>query len=174
MRYLNLARSCTGYNASITFWCLQRVLSNCKSAMKIIIYTYLRVQIYRLFLYKCEPKKILPTRYTFFSVFVMTARAVRRISAYFFCKHAVFSEVFDNLQKSQLWSVFHACFLIIYGNMLEKRFKAVIFANCRKLQKKLHICKKKYAEILRTARAVVTNAEKKVKRVGRIFFGSHL
>ena len=109
MRYLNLARSCTGYNASITFWCLQ-VLSNCKSAMKIIIYTYLRVQIYRLFLYKCEPKKILPTRYTFFSVFVMTARAVRRISAYFFLQICSFFWSFRKLAKKSILKHFSCIF----------------------------------------------------------------
>ena len=58
--------------------------------------------------------------------------------------------------------------------MHEKRSKIDFFANFRKLQKKLPICKKKYAEILNTARAVVTIAEKKVKRRNRIFFGSHL
>ena len=58
--------------------------------------------------------------------------------------------------------------------MHEKRFKINFFENFRKLQKKLPICKKRYAEILNTARAVVTIVEKKVKRVDRIFFGSHL
>ena len=58
--------------------------------------------------------------------------------------------------------------------MHEKRSKIDFFANFRKLQKKLPICKKKYAEILNTARAVVTIAEKKVKRRNRIFFSAHL
>ena len=58
--------------------------------------------------------------------------------------------------------------------MHEKRFKIDFFVNFRKLQKKLPICKKRYAEILNTARAVVTIVEKKVKRRNRIFFGSHL
>ena len=57
--------------------------------------------------------------------------------------------------------------------MHEKWFKIDFFANFRKLQKKLPICKKKYAEILNTARAVVTIVEKYVKRRNRIFFGSH-
>ena len=56
--------------------------------------------------------------------------------------------------------------------MHEKWFKIVFFANFRKLQKKLPICKKKYAEILHTTRAVVTNVEKKVKPINRIFFTS--
>ena len=56
--------------------------------------------------------------------------------------------------------------------MHEKWFKIDFFANFRKLQKKLLICKKKYAEILHTTRAVVTNVEKKVKSTNRIFFTS--
>ena len=56
--------------------------------------------------------------------------------------------------------------------MHEKRFKIDFFANFRKLQKKLPICKKKYAEILNVDRAVVTSREKKVKSNIRIFFGS--
>ena len=56
--------------------------------------------------------------------------------------------------------------------MHEKCFKITFFANFRKLQKKLPICKKKFAEILNVARAVVTNVEKKVKPINRIFFGS--
>ena len=58
--------------------------------------------------------------------------------------------------------------------MHEKRSKIDFFVNFRQLQKKLPICKKKYAEILHVSRAVVTNVEKKVKRRNRIFFGSHL
>ena len=56
--------------------------------------------------------------------------------------------------------------------MHKKRFKITFFANFRKLQKKLPICKKKFAEILNVARAVVTNVEKKVKPINRIFFTS--
>ena len=56
--------------------------------------------------------------------------------------------------------------------MHEKWFKIDFFANFRKLQKKLPICKKKYTKILNVARAVVTNVEKKVKSTNRIFFGS--
>ena len=56
--------------------------------------------------------------------------------------------------------------------MHEKCFKITFFANFRNLQKKLPICKKKYAEILNVARAVVTNVEKKVKSTFGIFFGS--
>ena len=56
--------------------------------------------------------------------------------------------------------------------MHEKWLKINFFANFRKLQKKLPICKKKYAEILHTTRAVVTNVEKKVKPINRIFFTS--
>ena len=56
--------------------------------------------------------------------------------------------------------------------MHEKWFKIAFFANFRKLQKKLLICKKKYTKILHAARAVVTNVEKKVKSNNRIFFGS--
>ena len=52
--------------------------------------------------------------------------------------------------------------------------KLIFFANFRQLQKKLPICKKRYAEILHVPRAVVTIVEKKVKRRNRIFFGSHL
>ena len=40
--------------------------------------------------------------------------------------------------------------------MHEKRFKIDFFANFRKLQKKLLVCKKRYAEILHVARTVVT------------------
>ena len=58
--------------------------------------------------------------------------------------------------------------------MHEKRSKIDFFVNFRKLQKKLPICKKKYAKILNGVRAVVTDVEKKVKRRGRNFFGSHL
>ena len=58
--------------------------------------------------------------------------------------------------------------------MHEKRFKIDFFANFRRLQKKLPICKKRYDEILHVARAVVTIVEKKVKRRNRIFFGSLL
>ena len=58
--------------------------------------------------------------------------------------------------------------------MHEKCFKIDFFAKFRKLQKKLHICKKKYAEILHTGGAVVTNVEKKVKSIFRIFFGLDL
>ena len=58
--------------------------------------------------------------------------------------------------------------------MHEKRSKIDFFVNFRKLQKKLPICKKKYAKILNSVRAVVTDVEKKVKRRGRNFFGSHL
>ena len=47
--------------------------------------------------------------------------------------------------------------------MHEKWFKIDFFANFRKLQKKLPICKKKYTEILRAGGAVVKNVEKKVK-----------
>ena len=54
--------------------------------------------------------------------------------------------------------------------MLQNHF----FANFRKLQKKLPICKKKYAEILNVDRSVVTHVERKQKRIGRNFFGSHL
>ena len=57
--------------------------------------------------------------------------------------------------------------------MHEKCFKIDFFANFRKLQKKLPICKKRYAEILHVARAVVTIVEKNEKRRNRIFFGSH-
>ena len=57
--------------------------------------------------------------------------------------------------------------------MHTKSPKIVFFANFRKLQKKPPISKKKYAEILNVARAVVTSVEKNEKRVGRIFFGSH-
>ena len=56
--------------------------------------------------------------------------------------------------------------------MHEKCFKINFFANFRKLQKKVPICKKKYTKILHTAHAVVTNVEKKVKSRNRIFFGS--
>ena len=56
--------------------------------------------------------------------------------------------------------------------MHEKCFKIDFFVNFRKLQKKLPICKKRYAEILNVARAVVTSVEKKSNRHNRIFFGS--
>ena len=56
--------------------------------------------------------------------------------------------------------------------MHEKRFKIDFFANFRKLQKKLPICKKRYAEILNVFRTVVRNVEKKVKSTFRIFFTS--
>ena len=57
--------------------------------------------------------------------------------------------------------------------MHEKRSKIDFFVNFRKLQKKLPICKKRYAEILNVARTVVTNVEKNEKRIDRNFFGSH-
>ena len=44
--------------------------------------------------------------------------------------------------------------------MLEKCFKIDFFVNFRKLQKKLPIFKKKYAEILHVPRVVVTIVEK--------------
>ena len=56
--------------------------------------------------------------------------------------------------------------------MHEKWFKIDFFANFRKLQKKLPICKKRYAEILHVGSAVAKNVEKKVKSNIRIFFGS--
>ena len=57
--------------------------------------------------------------------------------------------------------------------MHEKRSKIDFFVNFRKLQKKLPICKKRYAEILNVARTVVTIVEKNEKSNGRNFFGSH-
>ena len=56
--------------------------------------------------------------------------------------------------------------------MHEKWSKIDFFANFRKLQKKLPICKKRYAEILNVPRAVVRSVEKKVKSNIRIFFSS--
>ena len=56
--------------------------------------------------------------------------------------------------------------------MHEKWFKIDFFANFRKLQKKLPVCKKKYAEILHTTRAVVTNVEKKGQTNKQNFFTS--
>ena len=53
--------------------------------------------------------------------------------------------------------------------MHEKCFKIDFFANFRKLQKKLPICKKRYAEILNVARAVVTNVEKNSNRYSEFF-----
>ena len=41
--------------------------------------------------------------------------------------------------------------------MHEKCFKIIFFANFRKLQKKLPICKKKYTKILNSVHAVVTD-----------------
>ena len=58
--------------------------------------------------------------------------------------------------------------------MHTKSPKIIFFANFRKLQEKPPISKKKYAEILNVARAVVTSVEKNEKRRNRIFFGSHL
>ena len=58
--------------------------------------------------------------------------------------------------------------------MHEKCFKFNFFANFRKLQKKLPICKKRYAKILNVARSVVTRVEKNQKRRNRIFFGLDL
>ena len=55
--------------------------------------------------------------------------------------------------------------------MHEKCFKIIFFANFRKLQKKLPICKKRYAEILRTGGAIVRNVEKsKINRQKKIKF----
>jgi hypothetical protein len=51
-------------------------------------------------------------------------------------------------------------------------FGILFFAIFRNLQKKVPICKKKYAKILNSVRAVVTDVEKKVKPRTRIFFGS--
>ena len=53
--------------------------------------------------------------------------------------------------------------------MHEKRSKIDFFVNFRKLQKKLPICRKRYAEILHVGSAVVKNVEKKVKPIIRIF-----
>ena len=53
--------------------------------------------------------------------------------------------------------------------MHEQRLKIDFFVNFQKLQKKLLIRKKKYAEILNVARAVVTSVEKKSNRHNRIF-----
>ena len=58
--------------------------------------------------------------------------------------------------------------------MHEKCSKINFFANFQKRQKKLPICKKRYAEILNVARTVVTIVEKNEKWNGRNFFGSHL
>ena len=51
--------------------------------------------------------------------------------------------------------------------MHEIIFKIDFFAIFRKLQKKLPICKKKYAKILNVARAVVARVEKNQKRSNR-------
>ena len=56
--------------------------------------------------------------------------------------------------------------------MHQKTLKIDFFVIFRNLQKKLPICKKKYAKILYTGRAVVTNVEKKVKTEMWKFFGS--
>ena len=53
--------------------------------------------------------------------------------------------------------------------MDEKQIKIDFFANFRKLQKKLPICKKMYAKILNVARAVVTNVEKRSNRQTEFF-----
>ena len=53
--------------------------------------------------------------------------------------------------------------------MHEKRFKIDFFANFRKLQKKLLICKKRYAEILNVCRTIVRNVEKKSNRISEFF-----
>ena len=58
--------------------------------------------------------------------------------------------------------------------MHEKCFKIDFFAIFRKLQKKLPICKKRYAEILHNGGAVVTYVGKNEKPVDRIFFGLDL
>ena len=56
--------------------------------------------------------------------------------------------------------------------MPQKTLKIDFFAVFRNLQEKVTICKKKYAKILNSVRAVVTDVEKKVKPIFRIFFGS--
>ena len=53
--------------------------------------------------------------------------------------------------------------------MHEKCFKIDFFANFRKLQKKLPICKKKYTKILNVPRAVVTIVEKKSNQETEFF-----
>ena len=58
--------------------------------------------------------------------------------------------------------------------MHQKTPKIDFFAIFRNLQKKVPICKKKYAKILNSVRAVVTDVEKKVKRISRNFFGLDL
>ena len=56
--------------------------------------------------------------------------------------------------------------------MHQKTPKIDFFAIFRNLQKKLPICKKKYAKILNSVRAVVTDVEKNVESTNRIFFTS--
>ena len=55
--------------------------------------------------------------------------------------------------------------------MHEKRSKIDFFVNFRKLQKKLPICKKKYAKILNSVRAVVTDVENRQNGTSEDFLG---
>ena len=56
--------------------------------------------------------------------------------------------------------------------MHQKTPKIDFFPIFRNLQKKVPICKKKYAKILNSVRAVVTDVEKNSESNNRIFFGS--
>ena len=72
---------------------------------------------------KCEPKKTLPIRFSFFSTFVTAALATLRISAYFFLKIGNF---FESLQKNRFWRIFRAYFAI--GRSYEKYTKNRLWA----------------------------------------------
>ena len=56
--------------------------------------------------------------------------------------------------------------------MHQKTPKIDFFVIFRNLEKKVPICKKKYAKILNSVRAVVTDVEKNVESNNRIFFTS--
>ena len=56
--------------------------------------------------------------------------------------------------------------------MHEKRSKIDFFVNFRNLQKKVPICKKKYAKILNGVRAVVTDVDNRQNGTSEGFLGS--
>ena len=59
-----------------------------------------------------ESNKFWMSTWLFFSTSVTTARSLWRILEFFFCKSAVFSEVFENLQKKWFRDIFRAYFLV--------------------------------------------------------------
>ena len=78
---------------------------------------------------------------------------------------AIFSNLLQFIQTS-----FYSTF--IQRNMHQKTPKIDFFVIFRNLHKKLPICKKKYAKILKSVRAVVIDVENRQNGTSEVFLGS--